>query len=141
MQDRLRLALSLVIIAACGGISLIGGFWVPLTGGLTTGLDPREFCRDVPTNASEADLSVQLIVVMAVPALIRLLRLGRNIGLGELALVPVFLTLAIGMLATMECGDLSRHPPYGTLIVWGLAAYPIAAFLMMFVRWPKLILP
>lgn len=141
MNARLRVALSLVIVAACGGVALIGGFWVTLTGGLLTGAGPGDYCRDVPTNASEADLSVQLLSVMIVPAMMRLLRLGKHIGLGELVLVPVFLTIAIGFLGTMECGDLADHPPYGTLIPWGLAAYPVAAFLMMFVRWPKLILP
>lgn len=142
MQARLRLALSLVIIASCGGVALIGGFWVTLTGGLVAHYgEIRELCMNVPSSAADADLSVQLLIVMIVPALIRLLRIGRHIAIGELIIAPLFLYFAVMMLVVMECGDLSRHPPYGTLITWCLAAYPIAAFLMMFVRWPKLILP
>ena len=142
MQATLRTTLSVILILSCTVPALIGGFWVTLTGGLVAYYgEIRELCMNVPSSAADADLSVQLLVVMIVPAFIRLLRFDKHIGFGELIIAPLFLWFAAMMLAVMECGDLSRHPPYGTLITWGLAAYPIAAFLMMFVRWPKLILP
>lgn len=130
------------MIAACATLLVIGGWWVTLTGGLLAGLGPEpDYCRDVPSSAADADLSVQLLVIMVVPGLIRLWLFRRHITLGELALVPAMLSLTLGLLATMECGDLANHAPFDTLIWLCIAAYPIAAFLLMFVRWPKLILP
>ena len=141
-RERLRVVLSMAMIAACFALFVIGGWWVTLTGGLLAGVGPEpDYCRDVPSSAADADLSVQLLVIMLVPGLIRLLLLRRHVSLGELGLVPVMLFLALGLLATMECGDLANHGPFDMLIWLSLAAYPTAAVLLMFVRWPKLILP
>jgi hypothetical protein len=142
MNTRLRLLFSFVVIAACSGVAFVGGFWMTLSGGLLAGYgtDP-EYCRDVPSSAADADLSVQLLVVLVIPALVRLLRIRHQIGALEFLMMPAFIVFATGMLAIMECGDLARHPPYGTIIRTGLLAYGLAACALIFVRWPKLILP
>lgn len=142
MNARLRLLFSGVIILACGSVAFVGAFWIALTGGLMAGFGADAvYCRDVPSSAADADLSVQLLIVLALPVLARVFRIRQHIGAIEFLMVPVFVVFSTGMLAVMECGSLAQHPPYGAIINVGLLAYPIAACLLTFVRWPKLILP
>lgn len=148
-QNRARTGLSAVVIAACLSIALIGIAFPVITSGLVSHIDPSGalvFCREISGSGNEADVVMPFLGVFLVPALIRLRRHRKHIAIIEIVLVPIPIYITIMMLAVAGCGAGSDHDAY-TAMPWFriinvcLVLYPLAVFLMMLVRWPKLILP
>lgn len=148
-RDALRTAFSVIILVSTGLPGFIGIFFPFLSDGLISGVrddGSLVFCRDHHGSENDAVVAVLFLAIFILPASLRWWWRHGHIRLVELGLAPVVLVLVLGMQAAGGCGGdlhMDRHYvlPWFHIIYACLIAYPVSVFLMMFVRWPKLILP
>ncbi|MBT8409578.1 MAG: hypothetical protein KJN93_08135 [Alphaproteobacteria bacterium] len=144
-----RAALSALVIASTTVLALIGLVFGWLTGGLVSHKSASGalvYCRDTYGSGNDADIVMPVLAVFLIPALIRTARRRSDVAIAELFLVPLPIYLAIMALAVAGCGVGAPHDaftalPWFAIIDACLLVYPIAMFGLIFVRWPKLILP